>query len=291
VAIRATGMSGSGSGASLGLTLPFDKHAVSSRVVLEPLLLLGGGRALLLQVGHPLVAAGVDQHSDYTTDPFARLARTLDVMMKMAFASPEISARQGVILAKRHARVHGVSDDGVEYSAMDPGLLLWVWATLIDTSVLVYERLYSPLSTPDRARLYEEQKLIAQACGVPLEACPPTLLDFTNYFDGVVTNELRVTEPARRVARTVMRAQLRGPLGTLTDTPNQLMTAGLLPPRVRDDYGFAWDERKEQQLNRLFWAFGRGSRLVPAPLRQLPMRLMVNSKRPLKVPALLQART
>jgi uncharacterized protein (DUF2236 family) len=39
------------------------------RVASEQVVLLGGGRALLLEVAHPLVAAGVAQHSDFRRDP------------------------------------------------------------------------------------------------------------------------------------------------------------------------------------------------------------------------------
>ena len=37
--------------------------------------MLGGGRALLMQVAHPLVAAGVAEHSGYREDPWKRLER------------------------------------------------------------------------------------------------------------------------------------------------------------------------------------------------------------------------
>ena len=40
----------------------------------EAMLLLGAGpRALLLQIAHPLVAAGVADHCDFRTDPWRRL--------------------------------------------------------------------------------------------------------------------------------------------------------------------------------------------------------------------------
>ncbi|MGH7855885.1 MAG: oxygenase MpaB family protein, partial [Candidatus Binatia bacterium] len=53
----------------------------------EAVLLLGGGRALLMQIAHPLVAAGVADHSDFRTDSLGRLRRTLDAMLTITFGT------------------------------------------------------------------------------------------------------------------------------------------------------------------------------------------------------------
>ena len=71
----------------------FGPGSVTWRVNGESVLLAGGGRALLLQVAHPSVAAGVEQHSSYDTDPWGRLIRTLDVVTKITFGDSEASAR------------------------------------------------------------------------------------------------------------------------------------------------------------------------------------------------------
>lgn len=70
---------------------------------MEPFIALGGGRALLLQVLHPLVAAGVEQHSNFTEDPFARGVSTIDVMLKLAFGDPATSKRQADLLRRIHS--------------------------------------------------------------------------------------------------------------------------------------------------------------------------------------------
>src|SRR5260221_14207089 len=45
------------------------------RVSREPSVLFGGGCALLLEVAHPLVAAGLAEHSDFPRGPFGRPPR------------------------------------------------------------------------------------------------------------------------------------------------------------------------------------------------------------------------
>src|SRR5690349_1675624 len=96
-------------------SLPFRRGSMAWRVNMEPVIALGGGRALLLQVLHPLVAAGVDQHSNFAQDPFRRGFRTADMMLKLAFGDQDISRRQSVALQRIHQRIKGVSAEGVPY--------------------------------------------------------------------------------------------------------------------------------------------------------------------------------
>lgn len=255
---------------------------MSWRVNAEPVAFLGGGRALLLQVAHPKVAAGVEQHSTYATDPWGRLFRTVDVMAKLAFASPDVSAAQSQLLERMHRRVTGVTDDGEPYSALDADLLLWVWATLCDTALLMYESVRRPLSSEKRARYYEESKLVAHACGVPTDICPPTWNDFRAYFDRVVAEDLRVTAAGRSVARATMVPPLPRPLGHVAAGPNQLVTAGLLPPHVRAGFGFEWDHHRERELRRFLHRFASVNRLTPRAVRELGMRHVVRRDKPLR---------
>ncbi len=118
--------------------LPLSKRSIAWEVNAEPAtVFVGGGRALLMQVAHPSVGAGVEQHSSYARDPWGRLFRTLDIMMKLSFGTPEVSARQARVLHNMHRRVTGTTDTGERYHALDTGLQLWVWATLVDTAAAV----------------------------------------------------------------------------------------------------------------------------------------------------------
>ena len=242
------------------------------RVNHEPVVFIGGGRALLLQVAHPLVAAGVEQHSNYKTDPWGRLYGTLDTVLKIVFGDVERSDDAAARLRGRHDHVKGVSDDGVAYDAHDPELLLWVWATLVDTACLLYERCVRPLSNPERERYYQEQKLFAYACGVPEGACPDRHSDFVAYFERTITDELRVTSAAEAVAHALVNPPIPGPLRPLF-APTVLITAGLLPEHVRADYGFAWGPRRQRRLEAWLTALRWTVRLTPRRVRALPVEL------------------
>src|SRR3954463_13256751 len=111
----------------------YGPDTVTWRVNREAVLLAGGGRALLLQVAHPLVAAGVARHSTFETQPWTRLHRTLDLVTKITFGDRRTSELASARLRGVHARVQGTAADGTPYSARDPDLLLWVWATLVDS--------------------------------------------------------------------------------------------------------------------------------------------------------------
>ena len=87
----------------------FGPDTVTWRVNREAVLLAGGGRALLLQVAHPLVAAGVVEHSRFEADPWGRLYRTLDLTTKIVFGDAAVSAEASRRLRARHASVHGVA--------------------------------------------------------------------------------------------------------------------------------------------------------------------------------------
>jgi uncharacterized protein (DUF2236 family) len=243
--------------------LPLGRGTLTRRINLEPVILLGGGRALLLQVAHPLVAAGVADHSDYRSDPWGRLVRTLDTMSVLAFGPPGASKRQTARLARVHQGVTGESADGGAYRASDPALLVWVWATLVDTALVVFERCYGRLSDLERQRYYREQKLIARACGIPARACPAEFADFQAYLGHMVEAELRVTPEARAIAASVLAPPLPGLLGPMAALPARLVTAALLPPAVREQYGFNWGAAER-------WLVGMGMVTTTVTLRVAP---------------------
>jgi uncharacterized protein (DUF2236 family) len=248
----------------------FGPETVTWRVNREMALLLGGGRALLLQVAHPLVGAGVEQHSNFEADPWGRLVRTVEVTTKIVFGDPATALAAAEQLRRRHATVRGVADDGTPYDAADPDLLIWVWATLVETALLVYTRLVAPLSADERDRYYDEQKRIAVLCGVPDGRCPETYADFRAYFDETIARELRPTPTGHAVWRTLTRpTAVPLPLAPLL-APNALTTLGLLPEPVRESFGWTWSRRRQRALDAWLATCSRTLPLLPARARIFP---------------------
>src|SRR5258707_11955495 len=123
----------------------FREDSITRRVNRENILLLGGGRALLMQLAHPKVAAGVDEHSDFRTHPVRRLRRTILMTMAIVFGDRETALAAAHAVNGAHARVRG--DD---YHALDPQLLLWVHATLVDSALVTYATFVQPLTERER---------------------------------------------------------------------------------------------------------------------------------------------
>src|SRR5437763_17219877 len=167
----------------------FGPGSLTWRVNREGVLLLGGGAALVLQVAHPLVAAGVEEHSNYREDPWGRLYRTLDLTTKIVFGSTTEAEEAAARIWHVHGRVRGVTREpggrypaGTPYDARSPELLMWVHATLVNTALEVYTRYVDPLTIDEQRAYYEEQKLLGEQFGVPREHQPDTFPDFNDYF-------------------------------------------------------------------------------------------------------------
>jgi uncharacterized protein (DUF2236 family) len=245
----------------------FSPETVTWRVNREAILLLGGGRALLLQVAHPLVAAGVIQHSSFETDPLGRLYRTIVVTTKIVFGDARTSAEAAEGLKRVHSGVTGVARNGSPYAANDPDLLLWVWATLVDTSLLIYRRYVGPLDDAEVERYYREQTRFAAAVGVPKGHYPPDYRAFRDYFQSTLSS-LRPTEDSHRIADSILRppALPLRPLGPLA----RLATVGLLPEELRARFGLEWSPRREQLLNASSATIRRLMPILPGFAREFP---------------------
>ena len=209
--------------------------------------LLGGGPAVLLQVAHPLVAAGVVYHSDYKNDLWQRLLRTLRALYLVVYGSKEEAESAGEAVREVHAHVHGVTRDrlgpfppGTPYSASDPELMLWVHATLVEASLAAQRRFLGRLTTGEEETYYREMALVGRLFGLPPSWLPASLADFHEYVDAQLAGpKICVTAPAREVASVILEAPLPVLLRALVPA-HRLATAGLLPLRLREEYGLRW---------------------------------------------------
>ena len=180
----------------------FGPQSVSWRVHRETTVLFGGARALLMHAVHPLVVAGARETGFYERNPWKRLERTLHLTYAITFGTTEEALAAAERINEVHRHVHGVDPvTGLAYDALDPDLLLWVHASLVD-SALLFERLTVGELTPaERERFHEEQMVAAELLGLPREAIPPTVAELGEYIEDVVASGiLRTTDASERVA-------------------------------------------------------------------------------------------
>jgi uncharacterized protein (DUF2236 family) len=232
----------------------FAPESAIRRVSGQSAVLFGGGCALLLEVAHPLVAAGVAEHSDFRRDPFGRLRRTLDAMNAIAFGDVRAAVAAARGIERAHGRVHGHLaratgrfPAGTPYHGRDPELVRWVWATLADTALRVYERFVEPLPEAARQAYHADHAAMARILGVPARLVPADAAAFRAYFDGMLDDVLAVGDEAREIAQAV----LAPPVGADGARFLRAITTGLLPPVLREAFGLRWDDGKAERFEAL----------------------------------------
>lgn len=278
----------------------------------EAMLLLGAGpRALLLQLAHPLVAEGVDQHSDFRDDPWARLAATLRSYLRIVYGSTSAARSEIQRLNRLHGGVRGpVSDPaararhGARYSARDPELSLWVHATLVDSTIAAYDAWLEPLGRERRAAFYAETLGVGRAFGIPDAILPPDLRAFEAYLERMLapSGPIQVGDLARELGAVVLAPPLAPALAALGDAQaggrdlrpalgsvlEALPSAayrwllwpsiGLLPPRIREAYGLRWGLLERGVSAWLVGSWRAWRPLLPAGFRQMPQALAADRR-------------
>jgi uncharacterized protein (DUF2236 family) len=255
--------------------------SVGWRINREIVIVAGWGRAILLQFAHPLVAAGVDHHSAFRGSllgSLKRLRSTVGAMLALTFGDEEEVVRAAAGINSIHDRVAGHIgqaagrfDADQRYSAHDPGLLRWVHATLLESVPMTYELLVRPLSAEDRERYYAEAAIMEPLLDIPEGLLPRNAAQLEAYMQQMLASgEIVVTDRSRALARAVLfppNWRLLWPFFR----PVQLMTIGLLPPEIRAQYGFAWDEREAKALDRWTRIIRVVHRAAPRLLSEWPV--------------------
>ncbi|MFJ4621185.1 oxygenase MpaB family protein [Streptomyces sp. NPDC088812] len=243
-------------------------------------LLLSLPAALVLQVAHPAVGAGVDDHSVFRTDPWGRAERSLESLQLWVYGG-ERAIEEGRRLRRLHKTISGTDSRGRSYHALTPAYYAWVHATAYPVFLRAARYLSRPLAPDDERRLYDELLQLGGILGIHPRDMPKTPEEFWPYFDAMVDRELERTavvdellDPRRPVppppgAGALLRRLwpvLRRPLARL----HVFVTAGLLPPAARDRLGVPWTSRDERRLKRLGAVVRTVVPLLPERLRYLP---------------------
>ena len=250
--------------------------SVTWQVNREVIVVAGWGRAILLQLAHPSVAAGVHHHSSFRgslRSSFRRLHSTVGAMLAITFGDTEqmIAAAAGINAI--HDRVRGRTGEGAgdAYSAHDPELQRWVHATLLESMPLTYAMLVGPLTLRERDQYCSEAAIMEPLLGMPPGSLPRDSSQLDAYMREMLAGgSLVVTGTSRALAQALLYPP-RWPVAWPAFRAMQLITIGSLPPTLREAYGFAWTGRDERTLAR-WTALLRTTRgLLPPLAREWPM--------------------
>ena len=254
--------------------------SVSWTINAELIVVAGWGRAILLQLAHPLVAAGVADHSSFRgslTTSLRRLSSTLGAMLSLTFGTEDEAIDAAARINAIHDRVSGRLaepagglDASERYSAHDPELLQWVHVTLVQSIPLTYERLVGALTDEQRDRYCAEAAVMEPLLDIPRGLLPRSAGQVDAVVDGMLqSGRLAVTPRARALGRAVLFPpgwRLLWP----AFRPVQLLTIGLLPASIREGYGFDWTPRDARALARWTAAARWMVRIAPRWVRQWP---------------------
>jgi uncharacterized protein (DUF2236 family) len=257
--------------ASVGV---FGPGSMMWRIDKEAVIFLGAGRALLLQLAHPWIAAAIARHSSTLVDPIGRFHRTFAAMFTMVFGATDEAFAAAWRLHRRHAQVTGMLPEaagsfpaGSRYEANDVAALRWVHATLIDTALIAYQLVCPPLPDDECERYWSEARLFAAFFGIPQDVLPQSWTDFSIANHQMWRSDvLTVGEEAREIAKAILSGA-----GSGLPIPSwyRALTARLLPARLREEFGLTYGDLEQRKAERSLAVLRRVYPWVPGRLRHV----------------------
>ncbi|MFE5887242.1 oxygenase MpaB family protein [Streptomyces hydrogenans] len=241
--------------------------------------------ALTMQVAHPAIGAGVDEHSVFRTDPWGRGERSLRSVQLWVYGGADAVA-EGRRLRALHRDIQGTDAHGRRYHALTPAYYSWVHATGYPVYRHGLALLHRPLTEAQDRRLYAEWLQVGRILGIHDRDMPQTVEEFWPYYRRVLAEELEATAVVRELldpdapvpapdrGPLLLRIALR-PLWPLLRRPFQriraFLTVGLMPPDARAAIGLEWTPEQERRLRRLARVVRAVVPVLPERLRYLPL--------------------
>ncbi|MFZ5724156.1 MAG: oxygenase MpaB family protein [Pseudomonadota bacterium] len=240
--------------------------------------LLGSGRALVLQISHPWVTAGIDEHSITRDDPLKRGRDTFRYILTMIYGDRDqaLQAARDVRMIHEKIRGHlpydaGAFVAGSEYRANELQAMIWVHATLWETLMVMYEQSIGPVSATDKEKYYQETKLFAYLFGIPESALPATWDDFVAYCEDMRrSNQLNATPASKELAGFLFGVKGVGVFLWLPMQYEKVVTAANLPEDLREAYGFGYGPMRKGLYKSTMWMSRVGHRITPGALTKSP---------------------
>ncbi|HVN94434.1 MAG TPA: oxygenase MpaB family protein [Terracidiphilus sp.] len=249
----------------------FGPESMSWRVNRESALFLAAGRAALLQLAHPWVAASLAEHSSLMDRPIERFHNTFRVVFTMIFGTLPQALAAARHLYALHTRIEGKMPEdvarwarGTNYQANEIGALRWVFATLVESAVLAHDFVLPALSEADRESYYSDSKMLAGLFGLPAASLPENWEAFCAYNRKMhASDELGVSAAARKMGHNLL-----GGAGSWVRPPfwYRALTIEALPERFREEFELVFGAKEQR-------AAMRARRILPKAYKRLPARL------------------
>jgi uncharacterized protein (DUF2236 family) len=242
-------------------------------------LLGAGGYALALQVAHPAIAGGVRDHSNYASEPWARLFRTTDYLTLLLYGPPATVAAVADTLRHKHRDIRGTDPEGRRYHALEPSAFAWVHATLAEAIVRGHDLFGSPLTFDERQRFWDEWRALGRVLGVRDQDLPSSWPAFQRYLAAMIDDVLEDNDVVQDVVRAADHPVGGSPFGWLDDRVwavaglplaryMKLLSVGMMPPALRSRLQLPWSARQQAAFSVLAAANRTAGHALPRVLRQ-----------------------
>jgi uncharacterized protein (DUF2236 family) len=254
------------------------KASIVRRRATDVRLFGAGGYALVLQVAHPTIAAGVRQHSNFTADPWGRFFGTIDFVNLLVYGRPEQIATATRGLREMHARIRGTDPNGAKYSALDPAAFAWVHATLAEAIVRGHHLFGTELTAAEKQQFWEEWLELGQQLGVRPGDLPDTWLGFQAYLRDMIDNVLVYNEMIEIAQHTAAHAVGGSPFrwvsprawglaGRPLGRYGAFLARGTMGSNLREKFHVPWSAREQWLFARVAAAHRAARPVMPPPLR------------------------
>jgi uncharacterized protein (DUF2236 family) len=218
------------------------------------------GRALLLQVAHPTVGAGVRDFSRFRSDPWGRFDRTVTSLLTQLFGGAAAGIEAGR-LRERHRHIAGTGFDGRPYRALEPAAWAWVHLTNADTMLTFHERWGHPLTPDEQERYWADWRQAGLGLGLAPGDLPGDVAGLRARVEDMVASTLGANEALRQVLETLALEEVPPPRrlfpvplwNVLRPAGRSLLldtTVGTLPPALRATLGLTWTADQQRRLER-----------------------------------------
>jgi uncharacterized protein (DUF2236 family) len=198
-------------------------------------MMVGGVAALLMQMLHPAVLAGVWDHSNFREDMLGRLRRTARFIALTTYGSREEAEAAIRRVREVHAQVKGRLPDGTPYEADDPRLLAWVHVAETTSFLDAWIRYAEPdMPAADQDRYFRDMARIAAPLGT--DPIPQSRAEALALIESMRA-DLRSDERSREVARIVLHQPARSPAAAPVQALTFQAAVDLLPDWARAMHG------------------------------------------------------
>ena len=260
----------------------FTDDSMIRRIHREHVVGLSGARSLLMQAAHPVAFTGFFMSTGDLDDPYARLQRTARVLDTIVWGERVDADEVTAAVRRVHSRTRGTLPEaagkfpaGTPWAADDPALLLWILATLADSGQLVFSRYVRGLTKHERDLYWQDWRVVGQLFGLAPSEMPENSSELRDYVREMVTGDaLHVSPKARELGvEIVLHPPVPLSARPLLELANFIIV-GLLPGRIRRQYGLWWDPVRTVMLH----AGAESTKRMLVPL--LPGALRFRSGRP-----------